>query len=95
MTDIAVAETAYVNVVLPEELLPKLKLIVWSLPLHVVDFFDRTEILFRVAMAVKTPTHKQPFSLPDNFHLVDLAVTFGTTDAVIDMDVVVEVDKVG
>jgi hypothetical protein len=95
MTDIAVAETAYVNVVFLEKLLPKHKLVVWSLPVHIVDFFGRTEILLRVAMAVKTPAHKQPFGLPDNFHLVDLAVTLGTTDTVVYMNIVVEVDKVG
>ena len=49
---------------------------------------------FRVAVAIKTPLHRERFFLLDDFHLVDATVTGHATDSPSDMSCVIEVHEV-
>lgn len=49
----------------------------------------------RIAVALKTPLHRQWFYLFDHFHLVDPAVAGNTTYTASNMDAVVEVNEIG
>jgi hypothetical protein len=61
--------------ILRRYLLADFGLIGGRLPTHVGDLIVRPQILFRVAMAIETPTHGQLFGLKHKGHLIDLSVT--------------------
>ena len=56
-------------------LLAEFGLIGGRLPIHIGDLVVWPQILFRVAMAIETPTHGQFLGLKHEWHLIDLPVT--------------------
>src|SRR5690242_15470628 len=61
---------------------------------HVEDFLARPDLLLGIAMALDAPLHRQRRGLVDEVHLVDAAVAGRASDALGDVDAVVEMDKV-
>src|SRR5437763_15514101 len=59
------------------------------------NLIARPYVQLRIAMAVDAPFHLQRLLLPHQRHAVDLSVTGGAADAFMNVDAVIEVDKVG
>ena len=71
-------------------------LIVGRFPVHVKNVFFRfAQSHLRVFVAVQTPFHQQRRCLKHQWHLIDRAVARGAADAFVDVNAVVEIDKVG
>ena len=69
-------------------------LLVFRLPLEVEDFIERTDVLGRIPVAVKTPGHAHWFSVLHDAHLTDIAVATLTADTAVDVHRVIEVNVV-
>src|ERR1051326_745154 len=67
---------------------------VFGSPLHVENFFHRTNESLRRAMAFQAPFHLQRLGLINNRHLVDSTVTRRTADTFLHMNTVIEVSEV-
>ncbi len=83
------------NVVLLHQLRTQLGLIRGVLIFDVIDLVERANILGRIPVAVQAKSHLERFRLVHQRHLVNRAMTAGTTDAFVDMDAVIEIDIVG
>lgn len=59
------------------------------------DKLGVTNVRLGVAMAVQAELHRQRFLLRDNFHFVDATMTRNTTDTAIDVNAVIEINKIG
>ena len=94
MAHAAILELLGVNGVFLDQL-PAEHELVRSRPIQIENFFARANKIFRRAMAIETPFHIKRVRLPGQRHLIKLAVAGRATDAVIDMDAVIEEDKVG
>ena len=73
---------------------PLLRLSVIRLPIQVKDLTDRTQIIFRVAMAVQAPSHRERFLLVNNIHVIHLTVAARTADPAIDVHGMIEIRKI-
>ena len=67
----------------------------WLLIMHVENLLPRTQEFFRLAMAVQAPFHLQGVFLVHERHRIHLAVTAVTAHALVDVDTVIEVNKIG
>jgi len=65
-----------------------------GLPVQVKDLIDRTQVFFRVPMAIQTPTHGQRLMLIDDVHMVHVAVAADATNSTINVNRVIEVSKI-
>ena len=65
------------------------------LPSHTEDELAWPYELFRCAMALQAPLHLQGLRLPHQRHAVHPTMTGDTTNALVQVNTVVEVDKVG
>ena len=81
--------------VLRHKLLADFFLIGGRLPLHVENLVFGTNVLGRIAMTIEAPLHIQRRGLEYQGHLIDRAMTRGATDALIDVDAVIEIDVIG
>ncbi len=61
---------------------------------QVCDLIERAQFVFGIAMAVEAPAHAVRLCLLHYFHFIDLAVTVLAGDAAIEMDAVIEVNKI-
>ena len=95
MADRAVGELTGLNVVFGDERFTQVFLIGRVIVLHIKNLFARPEKLSRVAMAVETPLHIKRVGLPNQGHLINLAVTRLTTDTLVDVDTMVEINEIG
>lgn len=62
---------------------------------HIRHFLSRTYECFGMAMAIETPLHLQRVFLPREVHLIDSSMATRATNALGDVDTVVEINKVG
>lgn len=69
-------------------------LLILGLPSHVRNPIERTQMLFRIAVAVETPAHAQRLGLIHLIHLVNAAVAGDATNAAVDVYAVIEVGVV-
>src|SRR5258708_1847329 len=83
------------NLVLFPQLGADFGLIVRGLPVHIENLIFRAENLLRVAMALHAPLHQQRVGLEYQRHLVDLPVARRATNALVDMNAVIEIDEIG
>ena len=75
-------------------LLAEFGLIGGRLPIHIGDLVVWPQILFRVAMAIETPTHGQFLGLKHEGHLIDLAVAGGAANPLIHVNAVIEIYEI-
>lgn len=61
--------------------------------LHVEDLLARPDKKLRRAMALETPIHMQRVDPPGERHLIDPAMTGVTTDALVYVNAMIEIDK--
>ena len=64
-------------------------------PFDVVDLIARTQDRFRIAMTVEAPLHVERRDTARQRHPVDRAVTGAATDALGDVNAVIEIDEAG
>ena len=93
MTHGAISELFGVDVVLPDQFFAKRKLI-GCRPIQIKNFITRPDEFLRLTMAIETPFHIKRVRFPCEWHFVQLPVTRGATDAVIDMNAMVEKNKI-
>ncbi len=79
--------------VLLHEAFPELGLIGRRRVGHVKNLVERTDVVFRVAMAVQAPLHGQRRSLPSERHFIDTAMAAFAPDAFVNVNTVIEVDE--
>src|SRR5450755_823165 len=89
------AAGARVDVVLHGEQPSRFDRIALGLPLHVGNLGDRSEVLFRVPVAIEAEAHGESRGLLDGGHLIDPAVAADAADALVHVDRVVEVHELG
>ena len=78
------------------QLLADFRLIVGRFPVHVKNvLFRLPQGLLRIFVAIQTPFHQQGRGLKHQRHLIDRAVARRAADAFIDVNAVVEIDKIG
>lgn len=65
------------------------------LPSHAKDLVKRTHIFCRVTMTIETPRHLERRGAHHQRHLVNLTMTCRTANALIYMNAVVEIYKIG
>src|SRR5262245_22868467 len=82
------------DVIFLHEPAPDLFLIRGSFVRHVEYFILRTHVQFRVPMAIQAPLHLERSHLPGERHLVNPAMASRTSHSLVDVDAVIEVDKV-
>lgn len=70
-------------------------LICRRLPIHTKNLIVRAEVLFRIAMTVHAPIHRQSPGLEYQRHLIDLAVASRTPHALINVNAVIEINEIG
>jgi hypothetical protein len=63
--------------------------------MRIEDFVLRAQVRRGIAMAGKAPAHVQIFGLPGEIHVTNRAMALRTSDALRDMDAVIEEDVVG
>jgi hypothetical protein len=80
--------------ILRRYLLADFGLICGRLPTHVGDLIVRPQILFRVAVAIETPTHGQLFGLKHEWHLIDLPVTRRAANTLVHVNAVIEIYEI-
>ena len=71
-----------------------LRLTAAGFPIQVKDLIDRTQIIFRMPVAVQAPPHRKRFFLVNNVHVVDLTVATHATDAAINVYRMIEIREV-
>ena len=76
------------------ELLAHFRLIGGRSPIHIKDLILRPQVRFRIAVAIQAPLHVQRRSLENQRHLIDGAVTGGTSNTLINVNTVIEVDVI-
>ena len=85
---------AIFNLVCRQEL-ESVSYLILGLPGHVENFRARTNVLFRMTMAIQAPLHVQRFRLAGERHLIDPAMTRDAADALVHVNAVIEVDEFG
>jgi hypothetical protein len=80
--------------ILRRYLFADLGLIGGRLPTHVGDLVVGPQILFRVAMAIQTPTHGQLFGLEHEGHLIDLPMTRRAANTLIHVNAMIEIYEI-
>lgn len=63
--------------------------------LHHEDEFARSDVLFRIAMAVQTPLHLESAVLPRKRHIIDAPVTSDAADSFFNVNAVIEIGEIG
>jgi hypothetical protein len=63
-------------------------------PVQIENFIARADVFFRRTMTFETPFHVKRVRLPGERHLIELAVTGRAANAVIDVNTVVEKNKI-
>ena len=81
--------------VLLHKLAAQIRLVCWVNVIDVEHFRFRPDVFRRIAMAAKAPVHVERVHFVHQGHLVHLAVASGTSHALVDVNAVVEIDKVG
>ena len=69
-------------------------LIRWNNVVHVEHGLSRTDESLRMAVTVEAPFHLKRRGLPDERHPIDGPVTRRASDALMNMDAVIEIDEV-
>jgi len=82
------------KVVRLSQLCADFRLIIRSFPVHVENLVFRAKDLFGTAMAIEAPLHQQRVGLEYQRHLIDLPVAGRATNALVDMNAVIEVDEI-
>src|SRR5579863_8185216 len=92
VTRVAISQA--LNVILLDELFSKLFLVGRRLIGHAEHLVARSDIFLRIAMTIDAPVHVQRVFLVRERHLIDAAVAGGASDALVDVNTVIEVYKV-
>ena len=82
------------DLVFLDEAAPKRKLVFFRFPLHVEDVLARADELLRRPVAFQAPLHVEGVYLPHQGHLIHLAVTGYASDALPDVDAVIEIGEI-
>ena len=69
-----------------------LRLVIRKFPIGIEDLGSRSQVRGRIAVTIKTPTHRERRGLPHQRHAPDRAVARRAADALGDMDRVIEID---
>src|SRR5215470_555832 len=77
-----------------DQLLSQCALVFLRLPIHTEDELAWPDEPFRRAMALQTPLHLQGLCLPHQRHAVHAAMTGDAANALVQVNTVVEVDKI-
>jgi hypothetical protein len=93
MTRIATREA--LDLVLLNQLSPEGKLVARGSVNGVKDIFLGPDVQLRVFMAINAPPHIKRVASPGDGHPADLSVARRTADSLVDMNAVVEIDKIG
>jgi hypothetical protein len=72
-----------------------LRLIRRRFPIHIKNLIQRPECLRGITVAIEAPLHQQGRRLEYERHLIDLAVTRRAAHAFVDVNAVIEIDKIG
>ena len=64
-------------------------------PCHIENFFARTHVFLGFPVTFQAPFHIEGVHFPHQRHLIDLPVTGLTSDAFVDVNAVIEIDKIG
>ena len=64
-------------------------------PIHLKDLVLRTDEILGIAVALETPFHLERVDLPGLRHQVDSTVTGGASDALVNMNAVIEINEIG
>ena len=97
MTHAAIAQlvkSLTADVVLLNQLGSLFRLVVRRLPIHVENLVFGPDLLLGRFVAIQTPPHVQGMGFPGQRHLIDLAVTGRAAHPFLDMDAVVEENKI-
>jgi hypothetical protein len=94
MASRTVGDPVDLNVVLLHQPTPERQLVFLRFPVHVQNLFSRPEILLRSPVAIKAPGHEERILAPSEGHVFDVTVASLAADAFVDVDAVIEVDKV-
>jgi hypothetical protein len=86
--------TGGVDLVLPNELKSLAFLIGRRLPMEVVDFGTRPDVILRGAVTLEAPLHIERLRAASERHLVERAMTGGAADTFGDVDAVIEEDEI-
>jgi hypothetical protein len=68
--------------------------ILGGIVIKIIDLFERTDVLLRIAVTVETPTHRVTLGLIDLFHLVHVSVAALTGNSPVQVCGMVEVDVI-
>jgi hypothetical protein len=71
-----------------------LRLSVSRLPIQIKDLTNGTQIVFGVAVAVQTPSHREWFFLVNDIHVIHVTVATRTADPPIDVHGMIEIGKI-
>src|ERR1700722_9293185 len=93
VASVAVRQT--LNVVFLNQLSAKFFLIGRCFISHVKDLIARANVLFGIAVTVDAPVHVKRVFLVHQRHLLDVPMAGGASDALVDVDSVVEVHEIG
>src|SRR5258708_7576699 len=69
--------------------------VITPFPVEVRDLFRRPDFGCRITMAIETKSHAEWLIMINLFHLVDWTMALNATDTAIDMDRMIEINKVG
>src|SRR4051812_25715399 len=69
--------------------------VIAPLPIQVGDFVRRANLGGGITMAIKAECHAEWLGVVNFIHLIDLGMAFDATNAAVDVDRVVEVNKIG
>ena len=83
------------DVVFTNELAALLDLIGRRFPGHVENLIARADLFLGGLVTIQTPAHVEGMSFPGEGHLVHAAMAGGATDAFLDMNAVIEENKIG
>ncbi len=93
MAHAAIGELLGVDLIFGDEFFSERKLVGCG-PVQIKNFVARADEFFRRTMAVEAPFHVKRVRLPGQRHSVELAVARRATDAVADVNAVVEKNKI-
>ena len=94
MTCVTIGQSGSVDVVLPNELFAERFLIRRRGIMHVEDIVLRAQESVWLPVAIETPPHVELSRFPRERHLVYLTVASRATDALVQMNAVVEIDVI-
>lgn len=81
--------------VVDEQLFSACNLVQGRLPIHVKDPIPGAHEVLRLPMAIDAPIHLERLRSPNESHLIDPTMAGRATNALCDMNAVIEIDEIG